>query len=1009
MLYYSASSTYIRSAIGYAVSPNIEGPYTYRGTILYSGFTREEDYDADSTVNKKWTSTNIQALISDGTLEGVNPDWFDSGGSYRNKTYTNAIDPTLFYDKDGKLWITYGSWSGGIFILEVDPATGKPVYPGKDGTTTDGRLIDRYFGTKISGGYHKSGEGPYIVYDKNTDYYYLYVTYGGLAADGGYNMRLFRSANPDGPYQDAAGQNAVLASEGDHSAIGNKLIGNFRFSNLNSDPDFQNYGYVSSGHNSVFYDDKEQKLFNFFHTRFPSRGEAHEVRVHQMFMNEDGWPVVAAHRYAGESIAAVDKDDIIGTYQFVNHGKDTSAKIKPTVDAELHEDGTITGSVTGSWQLKGDYYADLLIDETDSGSPVQRLYKGVFVKLWDSTRQEHVMTFTAMSDQGAAVWGSALENLSDEQTVSNIIRSLSLGNTGKVYRDLILPDSGVHGAVITWSSSNDAVVGADGKVTRPQAGSGNAAVELTAEVKLNDAVSTKTFTVVVVQQSGSLLEDGLVAAYDFEGSLAESGDRLDAGKITGNRLNNAGGTITYESGADGQAARFDGSSGVRLPDGLISGSSYTVGMWLNPEELAAYTTAFFGAKTETNWLSLLPYGNSGATTRLWFGSEAWMDVETGLQIRKGEWSHVAFTYDAGTVKIYINGQLKKTQTGVTDVFQDTDGVFGLGVNYWDDPYKGLIDKLRVYEKALSPEAVGWLVNGEPDQNVKVSSISFEEPFKEVAVRNTFTPVVSILPGNAGNQKLEWSSSSPAAASVDPATGMVTGVAAGGEAVITAAATDGSGVTASFKVTVTDGKVAYYAFDGSLNDHWALSGAGVVTGDKIGKTTVGSITYGEGIAGQAAVFNGASGIRLPDGLLDSSTYSVSMWLRPEQLTHFTTAFFGAASTDSWISLVPQNDAGETLLWSGTAWYNAATGMTIPVNTWTQVVFTAANGAVKVYINGEERFSGAGFPDVFTAKNGVFALGVNYWDTPYAGMIDELKIFCNTLTPEEVLADYTATGK
>lgn len=36
MLYYSVSSTYIRSAIGLAVSKNIEGPYTYVDTIIYS-------------------------------------------------------------------------------------------------------------------------------------------------------------------------------------------------------------------------------------------------------------------------------------------------------------------------------------------------------------------------------------------------------------------------------------------------------------------------------------------------------------------------------------------------------------------------------------------------------------------------------------------------------------------------------------------------------------------------------------------------------------------------------------------------------------------------------------------------------------------------------------------------------------------------------------------------------------------------------------------------------------
>ncbi|MBP3568630.1 MAG: hypothetical protein J6K04_05620, partial [Lachnospiraceae bacterium] len=36
LLYYSVSSTYCRSAIGYAVADTVEGPFTYKGTIVYS-------------------------------------------------------------------------------------------------------------------------------------------------------------------------------------------------------------------------------------------------------------------------------------------------------------------------------------------------------------------------------------------------------------------------------------------------------------------------------------------------------------------------------------------------------------------------------------------------------------------------------------------------------------------------------------------------------------------------------------------------------------------------------------------------------------------------------------------------------------------------------------------------------------------------------------------------------------------------------------------------------------
>ncbi|WP_162551092.1 LamG-like jellyroll fold domain-containing protein [Paenibacillus tepidiphilus] len=1004
MMYYSASSTYIRSAIGFAVSQDIEGPYTYGDTVIYSGFTKEAAKDDKSNVDKIWSNTNIAKLVEEGTLDGPNPAWFNANGSYNNMVYTNAIDPTLFYDKDGQLWMTYGSWSGGIFILPVDPATGKPVYPGEDGTTEDGRIIDRYFGTKLSGGFHRSGEGPYINYDPGTDYYYMYVTYGGLASDGGYNMRVFRAKQPDGPYLDAAGHSGVLATNADHSAIGNKLLGNFQFTNINGDPDFQTYGYASPGHNSVDIDPESGKLFNFFHARFPFQGEAHEVRVHQMFMNEDGWPVLAVHRYTGEALEAVQETELAGPYQFVNHGQDTSGTVKSTVQVNLNADGSISGAVTGTWELKGDYYAHLLIDEAEG---VQRLYKGVFVKQWDSTRQQQAMTFTAMSELGIAVWGSALENLSDEQKAEYVAAGINLGDTGAVYRNLVLPESGAHNAVITWSSSDDAVVNANGQVNRPAAGASHAAVTLTAAIQVGDATVTKTYQVTVLAlSSAGALEENLVAAYDFEGNLADAAGLLPEAAVTGNRINNTGGSITYAEGKTGQAAYFNGSGGVRLPDNLITDDSYTVSLWLKPEKLEMYTTAFFAGQSPSQWLSLLPYGNTGATTRLWFG-EPYQDAASGQQIKAGQWSHLAFTYRSGTVDLYINGVLKYTGTGFKDKLTGGNTLFALGVNYWDNPYTGWMDSVRIYDTALPPEVIDWLVNGTPDPELLVTDILLAKSSKALAVGKTFTPEFSVLPTNAGNRSLVWSSSAPEVAAVDGTSGTVTALSEG-EAIINAKAADGSGVSRSYKVT-TNGSVAHFAFEGNLQDTLGMSVDGTITGDRLNNATVGNITYGDGIYGQAAIFDGASGIRLEDGLIDSHTYSVSMWLKPDKLQGYVTTFFGAASGNSWISFVPQNNATEqsqTILWSGEAWYDAVTGMRIPAGEWTHVAFTVDNGNVKVYINGVEKFSGSKFPDIFTGKNAVFALGVNYWDAPFTGMIDEVKVYNDVRTAQEVLAEYEA---
>lgn len=410
MMYYSVSSTYIRSAIGIAVSKNIEGPFDYTDTVIYSGFHNEEAYDSNSDVNKHWENTNIPDLIEDGVFDAVNPDWFTDTGAYNNARYTNAIDANILYDENGDLFMTYGSWSGGTFILELDKETGTPIYPGEDGTTEDGRMIDKYFGTKIAGGYGRSGEATYAVYDEETDYYYLYITYGGLFSDGGYQMRQFRSKEIDGTYVDASGNEAVFPETfdigvgnfpdlDDHKEIGNKLMGNFLFKNESDEVGVgMGTGYMAPGHNSYLQDDELGKEFIVTHTRFPEQGEMHEVRVHQTFKNSDEWPVPAPYHYAGETIETVSKADVDGNYKYINHGKEIDGMLIESSSVNLNKDKTVSGAVTGTWELYDDYRVELTVEE--------ETYDGVFIKQYDPTAEQWVMTFSAMSGDGTVIWGS---------------------------------------------------------------------------------------------------------------------------------------------------------------------------------------------------------------------------------------------------------------------------------------------------------------------------------------------------------------------------------------------------------------------------------------------------------------------------------------------------------------------------------------------------------------------------------------------------------------------------
>lgn len=386
MMYYSASSTYKRSCIGLAVSRELEGPYTYVDTVIYSGFTKVSAKDEKSTHNKKYTNTNIDELINKGRVSSYKDDW--GIDDYNNATYPNAIDPCVYEDEKGKLYLAYGSWSGGIFTLPINELTGLPVYPGFDGETEDGRMIDRYFGTHIAGGKGWSGEGPFVYYDEETKFYYLQTSYEWLGTDGGYHIRMFRSENPLGPFLDIVGNNAVYGD--DMAKSGVKMFGNYYFESMD-------VPYTSGGHSSALIDDDGERYI-FYHTRF--KGTEHfQMRVHQMFMNEDGWPVIAPFRYMGSKISETGYTDVdvVGTYEFINHGNKIGqgGEVSMSRTVTLTSDGKIHGAADGYWTIDGKYCTFTLGGE---------IYKGVFFKQ-SNEKGEEVMTFSAVGGENMAVWG----------------------------------------------------------------------------------------------------------------------------------------------------------------------------------------------------------------------------------------------------------------------------------------------------------------------------------------------------------------------------------------------------------------------------------------------------------------------------------------------------------------------------------------------------------------------------------------------------------------------------
>lgn len=351
------------SCLGLATADSVEGPYTNQGFLLKSGMDASE------------------------------PD--EDGNLYQATVDPNVVDPVVFYDKDERLWMVYGSYSGGIFVKEMNPETGYPLESG--------------YGKKLLGGNHLRIEGPYVIYNPDTDYYYMFLSFGGLDSDGGYNIRVCRSKNPDGPYEDSLGSEMTdckgpsgsYFSDVTAEQYGTKLMGGYLFQWEEGEEGEDRVGYLSPGHNSCLYQEETGKYFIIYHTRFESSGEEHQVRVHQMFFNEDGWPVITPYRYTGETIQSVETSDVTGAYKYINHGRDINTTATVSENITLEKNGKISGAVEGTWELSGDYDVTITMDD--------HTYKGVFLEQWDEDGKKNVMTFTALcSETGTAIWGSGL-------------------------------------------------------------------------------------------------------------------------------------------------------------------------------------------------------------------------------------------------------------------------------------------------------------------------------------------------------------------------------------------------------------------------------------------------------------------------------------------------------------------------------------------------------------------------------------------------------------------------
>ena len=337
---YCSNSTFgvRRSCIFLAVSDNPEGPFVPRGCVLKTS----------------------------------------------DEMPVNAIDANIITDaKTGEMYMVYGSFWGGCHVILLDKETGLAA---EEGIGTCLSCRPRWLSAGV--------EGPYMVYNQDTDYYYLFVSYGSLKTD--YQVRVGRSRNIKGPFLDFNGREMTDLEDSDNS------VGLLEFCGYHWNDGVE---YMAPGHNSVLHD-KDGSWYLVCHIReknFRNQPEPSTMQVRKIFWTPDGWPVLSAEPYSGEIEQTIEKEALFGLYERINLVPSLPQGIQTAVPMKLAGgDYYECCSIQGVWQYDGD-----MLSITYGPNKEKAFVSAV----WDAEKNQPTIALTGISEKGIIFWAKRVADL----------------------------------------------------------------------------------------------------------------------------------------------------------------------------------------------------------------------------------------------------------------------------------------------------------------------------------------------------------------------------------------------------------------------------------------------------------------------------------------------------------------------------------------------------------------------------------------------------------------------
>lgn len=366
------------------------------GTINGNGTWSERAFiglmeNTDPSNNNGWVDKGY--VITNASDKGLNfkvaaNDWANCYFRW------NAIDPCYIITPEGKHWLVYGSWHSGFPAIEVSAETGKPIgtLPNPWGTVKEIAPYGKLIATRQMGNRWQGSEGPEVIYNPSTGYYYLFVAYDAL--DVPYNTRVVRSKNIDGPYVGIDGTD-VTNKGGEMYPI---LTHPYKFS--------KGDGWVGISHCCVF-DDGKGNWYYASQARFPANVPGINVsnaimmgHVRSIRWTEDGWPVVMPERYGSVPQVAITEAELVGNWEHIDLSYDYGKQKRSNV-MTLGADHKIT---TGTW--KGGTWSYDATKQILTANGV-KLYIQREVD-WEANPRKHTIVYVGLNNQ-KTYWGKKVD------------------------------------------------------------------------------------------------------------------------------------------------------------------------------------------------------------------------------------------------------------------------------------------------------------------------------------------------------------------------------------------------------------------------------------------------------------------------------------------------------------------------------------------------------------------------------------------------------------------------